>query len=349
MVRIFSLLMLAFVVCAAPGPANAGSICGNGVVESGEQCDDGADNSDLRPDACRPDDCRKAYCGDGTIDTGEQCDDGMGNSDQAGLKCRMNCRMPRCGDGVVDTGDRTDLPRKTYSEQCDDMNTDDSDGCMKNCKTCVKLNEVGNIEITEDTHICPNDYEMDDYGDYGAIIIKQPGVTLNCHGASITGTGRGVGIMIFRVDNVTIKNCKLFGYESGIKGEDVHTVTLSQNHLCKNSKDIDLGDATGVGRHNACHSAGAWNDTGRQGCTRRLVMCNVPTATLPSQVKGPLTANPAIKVAPSQPPQKVVPQKVAPKTTAPVQQPVKPKLQAPSMKVFTPKTVKPVPPEEDGK
>jgi cysteine-rich repeat protein len=49
--------------------------CGNGVIEGAEACDDGADNSDTAPDACRSD-CQLPRCGDGVADEGEACDDG---------------------------------------------------------------------------------------------------------------------------------------------------------------------------------------------------------------------------------------------------------------------------------
>ncbi len=49
--------------------------CGDGFVEPPEQCDDGIENSDTTPDACRTD-CTVARCGDGVEDTGETCDDG---------------------------------------------------------------------------------------------------------------------------------------------------------------------------------------------------------------------------------------------------------------------------------
>ena len=48
-------------------------LCGNGILEEGEECDNGAENSDLRPNACRSD-CRLARCGDGVADQGEACD-----------------------------------------------------------------------------------------------------------------------------------------------------------------------------------------------------------------------------------------------------------------------------------
>ena len=49
--------------------------CGDGVLDAGELCDDGAANSDTEADACRTD-CVPAGCGDGVIDSGEDCDDG---------------------------------------------------------------------------------------------------------------------------------------------------------------------------------------------------------------------------------------------------------------------------------
>jgi len=48
-------------------------VCGNGVVEQGEECDDGTANSDTLPDACRTN-CRRAFCGDAVIDSAEECE-----------------------------------------------------------------------------------------------------------------------------------------------------------------------------------------------------------------------------------------------------------------------------------
>jgi hypothetical protein len=48
-------------------------VCGNGALELGEQCDEGAANSDTVPGACRTS-CRTAHCGDSVIDASELCD-----------------------------------------------------------------------------------------------------------------------------------------------------------------------------------------------------------------------------------------------------------------------------------
>ncbi|MFH2008119.1 MAG: DUF4215 domain-containing protein [bacterium] len=103
------------------GWQDAALTCGDGVVNPGEQCDDGINNSDTAVDACR-NNCRLPWCGDGVIDTGEQCDNGPSNSDILPNACRTSCVNARCGDGVNDTG-----------EQCDDGNNTDTDACRISC------------------------------------------------------------------------------------------------------------------------------------------------------------------------------------------------------------------------
>jgi hypothetical protein len=105
-------------------------VCGDGVVDPGEQCDDGASNSATRPGACRAN-CKLPTCGDGVVDPGEQCDDGVKNSDTAPGACRTTCKLPTCGDGVVDPG-----------EQCDNgpANSDTTPGA---CRTICMLPRCG--------------------------------------------------------------------------------------------------------------------------------------------------------------------------------------------------------------
>ena len=76
-------------------------VCGDGVLNQGEACDDGPGNSDLTPDACRSD-CALATCGDGVTDTGEGCDDG--NDDDADActnVCEKGFGLPKPGPGDV--------------------------------------------------------------------------------------------------------------------------------------------------------------------------------------------------------------------------------------------------------
>ena len=91
--------------------------CGNGVVDPGEQCDDG---NTVAGDGCSPS-CQREVCGNHIRDPGEQCDDG---NTVSGDGCSATCqREPRCGDGVLDPG-----------EECDDGNTVSGDGCSATCQ-----------------------------------------------------------------------------------------------------------------------------------------------------------------------------------------------------------------------
>lgn len=91
------------------------SVCGDSVLDPVcERCDDGPGNSDVTPDACRTT-CRPPRCGDGVVDTGEGCDDG--NRDdcdgcthacqpEIGLGCGDGVALPACGE-TCDDGNPT--------------------------------------------------------------------------------------------------------------------------------------------------------------------------------------------------------------------------------------------------
>jgi len=125
-------------------------VCGNGLHEGGEQCDDGnSDNTDTCLDSCvmarcgdgfvRPlfeqcddgndindDQCSNTCqtqtdCGDGVIQPGETCDDGNQSNEDT---CLATCVPASCGDGYVQAG----------VEGCDDGNNNDNDACLNSCK-----------------------------------------------------------------------------------------------------------------------------------------------------------------------------------------------------------------------
>jgi cysteine-rich repeat protein len=100
--------------------------CGDGIVEAalGEQCDEGDQNGQSSADCTA--DCqwvRLPQCGDGVLDLlTELCDAGSANGNYPGTPCLANCMLPYCGDGILD-----------YNEECDDGNNLDSDGCNADC------------------------------------------------------------------------------------------------------------------------------------------------------------------------------------------------------------------------
>lgn len=83
--------------------------CGDSLVQSPEECDDGASNGTCG-DACSSI-CKLHWCGDGTVDEGEQCDLGCGNG-APGSGCTADCRavetnhppIVKCTDVTVAAG-----------------------------------------------------------------------------------------------------------------------------------------------------------------------------------------------------------------------------------------------------
>jgi cysteine-rich repeat protein len=122
--------------------------CGDAIVAGTEQCDDSGYNTST----CDID-CTMAVCGDGFLNTlaVEQCD--AAGVDTA--SCDTNCTFATCGDGYTNSaaGEACDAMGEApgcdddctevvcgdgnmnmYSEQCDDGNQFDNDGCSSMCQ-----------------------------------------------------------------------------------------------------------------------------------------------------------------------------------------------------------------------
>jgi len=116
------------------------AVCGNGIIEAGEQCDLNnfggltcanfgynsgflqCTNCQIITTFCYTTTGITGICGNGLLEPGEQCDDGNTIS---GDGCSSGCRFEehRCGNGIRETG-----------EECDDGNTKYGDGCTPECK-----------------------------------------------------------------------------------------------------------------------------------------------------------------------------------------------------------------------
>jgi len=98
-------------------------ICGNGVVEGDEVCDD---RNNFPGDGCSALCNSTEECGNEVLDFGEACDDG---GFDPGDGCDAFCRLESgCGNAVLDRG-----------EQCDDGNISANDGCSPTCQREVLL------------------------------------------------------------------------------------------------------------------------------------------------------------------------------------------------------------------
>lgn len=98
-------------------------MCGNGVVEGTEMCDDGnLEDGDGCSAECVTEGPEPLVCGNGILEpfNSEECDDG---NQVSGDGCNKWCKKEGpCGNGIIEVG-----------EQCDDGNIDDYDGCSAEC------------------------------------------------------------------------------------------------------------------------------------------------------------------------------------------------------------------------
>src|SRR5262245_10377157 len=88
--------------------------CGDGIVGTtpGETCDPPGAPGGGNGNICRSD-C--TVCGDGIVNSSELCDDGNGVDTDA---CANNCIPHECGDGIVDVGEQCDDGNRVDGDGC---------------------------------------------------------------------------------------------------------------------------------------------------------------------------------------------------------------------------------------
>ncbi len=106
----------------------AGSVCGNGIREGAEVCDDG---NSLETDGCSRD-CRRTDGAECTLD--DQCASGVCRDGT----CRPCVEDGQCGGGLCQDGRCTGGRLcgngvREGREECDDRNARDGDGCAADC------------------------------------------------------------------------------------------------------------------------------------------------------------------------------------------------------------------------
>ena len=86
------------------GTGGSTPMCGDGEKNPGEECDEGAKNSDTGTCTTA---CKNAACGDTFKQAGEECDEGAQNSDTG--TCTTKCKAAACGDGFSQAGEECDM------------------------------------------------------------------------------------------------------------------------------------------------------------------------------------------------------------------------------------------------
>ena len=129
-----------------------------------------------------------------------------------------------------------------YAGTHSNLNTDGTK--QSDQESCMQINH--NMDISQDTTLCKNNYAIEDQGDIGVIVIKNPNVTLDCNGARLTGDGKGIAIYIKDADKVTVKNCIIDSYTYGIYAEDSHSIQILSmgNKITNVTQQVILDEST---------------------------------------------------------------------------------------------------------
>jgi len=179
------------------------SQCGDGVIDVGEECDDGNTNNEDGCSALCAVEVQAGICGSGAVEPGEECDEGPNNSDNGA--CTLACKLAVCGDGLVHKG----------FEECDDgEKNSDNAACTTNCKTAY----CGDGLIQADVEACDAGESNGKIlggcnGECSAVISKEllkikvvAGVAANFGGAlggdDVCAKNLGLGYKILAADGV---------------------------------------------------------------------------------------------------------------------------------------------------
>ncbi len=203
-----------------PADPDPDPVCGNGILEEGEQCDDG---NNVSGDGCSAT-CdieheapEEQVCGNGIVEEGEECDDG---NTVSGDGCDAVCMLedePVCGNGILEEG-----------EQCDDGNLINGDGCSDTCE----------LEVV------PVTFEIKGKPEFRVERATHPNLSLNSeflvHKPSIANTD-SVQIKLDDFGNATYEGEIITGtYDFGLNGEAHNTKVIRGIEITSETQVVTL-------------------------------------------------------------------------------------------------------------
>lgn len=161
-------------------PCEGGGVCGNGKIESGEQCDDGNTNDNDgcssscqiesgwscsgQPSSCSP------ICGDGEVKGNEQCDLGSNNG-QSGSCCTSTCKFVssgtvcrlaagECDEAEYCKGDSATCPENAFKDSgtpCTDDGNQCTDDVCNGSGQCTHPNKQNGTTCNDGNRCTEND------------------------------------------------------------------------------------------------------------------------------------------------------------------------------------------------
>ena len=121
-----------------------------------------------------------------------------------------------CGNGAADLGEDTvNCPADVAA-----------------APSCVTPHD--GLVITGDMLLCPGTYDIGDVGASGVLQITGSNLTLDCNGATIRGTGAGIGIFVDDTSAITVTHCQVESYDIGLSLSEVSGATVTESVLKMN-------------------------------------------------------------------------------------------------------------------